>query len=219
MIGLVNPVADTENVLEQACAQGLVPVAVIDDHEAAIPLGRALTAAGGRVIEVTFRTAAAARAIELLAGDGSLLVGAGTVIRPQQVDAAHDAGARFVVSPGFDLRVVERCRELGLPVVPGVSSATEIMAALSAGISLVKLFPAEACGGVTLLRALHGPFPEVRFIPTGGLTAANAPDYLRLPYVAAIGGSWMVAPSLLAQGDYAAITELTTIALAAASRP
>jgi 2-dehydro-3-deoxyphosphogluconate aldolase/(4S)-4-hydroxy-2-oxoglutarate aldolase len=215
----VQPLSDHDTVLEQACAQGLIPVAVIDDHEAALPLGRALASGGGRVIEVTFRTSAAARAIEQLAAEGSLLVGAGTVIRPQQVDAAHEAGARFVVSPGFDLRVVERCRELGLPVVPGVSSATEIMAALSAGISLVKLFPAEACGGVTLLRALHGPFPDVRFIPTGGLTEANAADYLRLPYVAAIGGSWMVAPSLLARGDFAAIAELTATALDAARRP
>jgi 2-dehydro-3-deoxyphosphogluconate aldolase / (4S)-4-hydroxy-2-oxoglutarate aldolase len=203
-------------VLERACAQGLIPVAVIDDHAAAAPLGRALAAAGGRVIEVTFRTAAAERAIADLVEDETLLVGAGTVIRPQQVDAAHAAGARFIVSPGFDLRVVERCLELGLPVVPGVASASEIMAALAAGLPLVKLFPAEASGGLALLRALHAPFPDVRFIPTGGLTAENAPGYLQLPYVAAIGGSWMVAPSLIATGDFDAITRLTAAALDAA---
>jgi 2-dehydro-3-deoxyphosphogluconate aldolase / (4S)-4-hydroxy-2-oxoglutarate aldolase len=203
-------------VLEQACAQGLIPVAVIDDQAAAAPLGRALAAAGGQVIEVTFRTAAAEHAIAALAEAGTLLVGAGTVIRPEQVDAACEAGARFVVSPGFDLRVVERCRERGLPAVPGVASASEIMAALAAGLSLVKLFPAEASGGLALVRALHAPFPDVRFIPTGGLTEENAPAYLRLPYVAAIGGSWMVAPSLIAAGDFDAITRLTATALAAA---
>lgn len=201
-------------VLEQACAQGLIPVAVIDDHAAAAPLGRALAAAGGEVIEVTFRTAAAERAIADLAEQGSLLVGAGTVIRPEQVDAARAAGARFVVSPGFDLRVVERCLELDLPVVPGVASASEIMAALAAGLSLVKLFPAEPLGGVGLLGALHAPFPDVRFIPTGGLTEENAPGYLRLAYVPAIGGSWMVAPSLIAAGDFDEITRRTVAALA-----
>jgi 2-dehydro-3-deoxyphosphogluconate aldolase / (4S)-4-hydroxy-2-oxoglutarate aldolase len=207
-----------ETVLERACAQGLIPVAVIDELASAVPLGRALAAAGGRVVEVTFRSAAAERAIADLAEQGTLLVGAGTVIRPQQVDAARAAGARFIVSPGFDLRVVERCLELGLPVVPGVASASEIMAALAAGLSLVKLFPAEALGGLALLRALHAPFPDVRFIPTGGLTEENAPGYLRLPYVAAIGGSWMVAPSLIAAGDFDAITRLTVAALAA-TRP
>jgi 2-dehydro-3-deoxyphosphogluconate aldolase/(4S)-4-hydroxy-2-oxoglutarate aldolase len=205
---------ESPTVLGRACAQGLIPVAVIDDRAAAAPLGRALSAAGGQVIEVTFRTAAAERAVADLAEQGMLLVGAGTVVRPEQVDAARAAGARFVVSPGFDLRVVERCLELGLPVVPGVASASEIMAALGAGLSLVKLFPAEPLGGVALVRALHGPFPDVRFIPTGGLTVENAPGYLRLPSVAAIGGSWMVAPSLIAAGEFDQITRLTAAALA-----
>jgi 2-dehydro-3-deoxyphosphogluconate aldolase / (4S)-4-hydroxy-2-oxoglutarate aldolase len=205
-----------DTVLEQACAQRLIPVAVIDDRAAALPLGRALAAAGGQVIEVTLRTAAAEHAIADLVDEGTLLVGAGTVVRPRQVEAAQAAGARFVVSPGFDRRVVERCLELALPVVPGVASASEIMAALAAGLSLVKLFPAEASGGVMLLRALHAPFPEVSFVPTGGLTEANAPAYLRLPYVAAIGGSWMVAPALIAASDFDAITRLTAATLAAA---
>jgi 2-dehydro-3-deoxyphosphogluconate aldolase/(4S)-4-hydroxy-2-oxoglutarate aldolase len=203
-----------ETVLGRACAQGLIPVAVIEDGAAAVLLGRALAAAGGRVVEVTFRTVAAERAIAELVEQGLLLVGAGTVVRPEQVDAARAAGARFIVSPGFDVRVVERCRELALPVVPGVASASEIMAALAAGLSLVKLFPAEPLGGLALLRALHAPFPDVRFIPTGGLTAENAPGYLRLPYVAAIGGSWMLAPSLIAAGDFDQITRLTAAALA-----
>ena len=203
-----------DETLELACAQRLIPVVVIEDAASAEPLQQALVAGGARVVEVTFRTDAAEDAIARMAEDGSLLVGAGTLVTPEQVDAAQRAGARFVVSPGFDARVVGRCRELGLPVVPGVATASEVMAALAADLTLLKLFPAEACGGVATLRALHGPFPGVRFIPTGGLTEANAGDYLRLPYVAAIGGSWMVAPSLIASGDFASITRLTRAALA-----
>ena len=134
-------------------------------------------------------------------------------MRAEQVDAATRAGAQFVVSPGLSARVVERCRDLGVSIVPGVATASEVMAALALDLSLLKLFPAEACGGVALVRALGGPFPGVRFIPTGGIDADNAGDYLRLASVAAIGGSWMVAPALLAAGDYDAITRLTAAAL------
>ena len=203
----------TDPVLERACDQRMIPVVVVDDIATAAPLGQALSAAGALVVEVTLRTDAAEQALAVLAESGELLVGAGTVLRPQQVDAAQRAGAQFIVSPGLDPRVVERCRDLGLAVVPGVATASEVMAALALDLSLLKLFPAEACGGIALLRALGGPFPGVRFIPTGGLTAANAADYLRVPSVAAIGGSWMVAPALLAAGDYDAITRLTTEAL------
>ena len=157
----------------------------------------ALKRGGLPVAEVTFRTEASIRALGALAGDGELLVGAGTVIRPEQVDLARDAGARFVVTPGFSPRVVERCRELAMPVIPGVSTASEVIAALDHGCELLKFFPAEASGGAATIRALAGPFPHVRFIPTGGVSAANAPVYLRLPSVAAVGGSWMVAPTLL----------------------
>ena len=203
----------TDPVLERACDQRMIPVVVVDDIATAAPLGQALSAAGALVVEVTLRTDAAEQALAVLAESGELLVGAGTVLRPQQVDAAQRAGAQFIVSPGLDPRVVERCRDLGLAVVPGVATASEVMAALALDLSLLKLFPAEAGGGIALLRALGGPFPGVRFIPTGGLTAANAADYLRVPSVAAIGGSWMVAPALLAAGDYDAITRLTTEAL------
>ena len=203
----------TDPVLERACDQRVIPVVVVDDIATAAPLGHALSAAGALVVEVTLRTDAAEQALAVLAESGELLVGAGTVLRPQQVDAAQRAGAQFIVSPGLDPRVVERCRDLGLAVVPGVATASEVMAALALDLSLLKLFPAEAGGGIALLRALGGPFPGVRFIPTGGLTAANAADYLRVQSVAAIGGSWMVAPALLAAGDYDAITRLTTEAL------
>lgn len=208
----------TDTALDPVCRQRVLPVVVVDDPATVEPLGAALAAGGARVVEVTLRTDAALGAIEQLVAGGSLVVGAGTVLRPEQVDAAKAAGASFVVSPGLDLDVVARCRELELPVLPGVATASEITAALRAGLALLKFFPAEACGGVALLRALHGPFPEVRFVPTGGLTAANAADYLRLPFVPAIGGSWMVAPALLAAGDYGAITELTAAALVLAGR-
>ncbi len=124
-----------------------------------------------------------------------MLVGAGTIVRPDQVDLALDAGAQFIVSPGFSSQVVERCQAVGLPVLPGVATATDVMAALDLGIDLLKLFPAEASGGLDLLRALQGPFPDVRFVPTGGVNSENAAEYLSLPSVAAIGGSWMVAPA------------------------
>ena len=160
------------------------------------------------VAEITFRTEAAADAIRLIAAETGLLVGAGTVVRPEQVDLAVEAGARFIVTPGFSAAVVERCRELDVLVIPGVATATEIVAALDHGLDLLKFFPAEAAGGVALLRALQGPFPGVRFVPTGGVSAANAASYLALSSVAAIGGSWMVAPELIAARDFAAVTQL-----------
>jgi 2-dehydro-3-deoxyphosphogluconate aldolase / (4S)-4-hydroxy-2-oxoglutarate aldolase len=202
--------------LEPIVAQRVIPVVVVDDPATVQPLGLALAAAGCRVCEITLRSEAALGAVASLAATGSLLVGAGTVVRPDQVDQAKAAGARFIVSPGLDLEVIARCRELRLPVIPGCATASEIMRALRAGLTVLKPFPAEACGGVAFLRALHGPFPDVSFVPTGGLTAVNAPDYLRLACVAAIGGSWMVAPALLGARDFAQITELTAAALAAA---
>ena len=203
----------TDPLLERVCEQRVIPVVVVDDLATAAPLGRALASAGARVVEVTLRSPASERSLAVLAERGDLLVGAGTVVRAEQVDAATRAGAQFVVSPGLSARVVERCRDLGVSIVPGVATASEVMAALALDLSLLKLFPAEACGGVALVRALGGPFPGVRLIPTGGIDADNAGDYLRLASVAAIGGSWMVAPALLAAGDYDAITQLTAAAL------
>ena len=147
--------------------------------------------------------------MRLLAHETRLLVGAGTVVRPEQVDLAVEAGARFIVMPGLSPRVVERCRELNVLVIPGVATATEVIAALDHGLDLLKLFPAQVAGGVALLRALQGPFPGVRWIPTGGVSAANAASYLALPSVAAVGGSWMVAPELIAARDFATVTRLT----------
>jgi len=186
----------------------IVPVVVLEELETAVPVASALAEGGLPVAEVTLRTAVAAEAIALIAAETDVLVGAGTVVRPDQVDEAVAAGARFIVTPGLSGRVVERCRELDVLVIPGVATATEVIAALDLGLDLLKLFPAEAAGGVPLLRALRGPFPDVRFVPTGGVSAANAASYLALPSVAAVGGSWMVAPELVAARDFAAVTRL-----------
>ena len=180
----------------------VVPVVVLDDVARALDLGAALAAGGLPVAEVTFRTPGAAAVLRALAGRGDVRVGAGTVLTRTQVDVAHDAGAAFVVSPGLGVEVVRRCRELGLPVVPGAATATEIMRALDLGVSTVKFFPAEACGGLRTVAALAAAFPQVRFVPTGGITAAGAREYLAHPAVAAVGGSWMVAPDLLAAGRW-----------------
>jgi 2-dehydro-3-deoxyphosphogluconate aldolase / (4S)-4-hydroxy-2-oxoglutarate aldolase len=180
----------------------IVPVVVLDDPGRADDLGAALVAGGLPVAEVTFRTPAAAAVLRRLADRGDLVVGAGTVLTTEQVDRAQEAGARFVVSPGLSADVVRHCQELGLPVLPGVSTATELMHALRLGLTTVKLFPAEACGGLGTVKALAAAFPGARFVPTGGITAASAPAYLAHPAVAAVGGSWMVAPDLLSGGRW-----------------
>ena len=200
------------DVLRAVLGGRVVPVVVLEELETAVPVALALQAGGLPVAEVTFRTAVAVDAINRIAGDTDVLVGAGTVVRPEQVDEAVAAGARFIVTPGLSLRVIERCRELDVLVIPGVATATEVIAALDQGLDVLKLFPAEAAGGIALLRALRGPFPDVRFVPTGGISAANAASYLALPSVAAVGGSWMVAPELVAARDYAAVTRLARAA-------
>ena len=199
----------TNDVSTAVLGRRVIPVVVIRELETALPLADALERGGLPVAEVTFRTAAAAEAIRRIAGETTVLVGAGTVVRPDQVDLAVEAGARFIVTPGFSTEVVERCNEQNILVIPGVATATEVIAALDHGLDLLKFFPAEAAGGIRLLRALQGPFPDVRWVPTGGVNAANAASYLELPSVAAVGGSWMVAPELLAARDFAAVTDLT----------
>lgn len=207
-------------VLDALCRRGIVPVVLADELDHMRPLGESLKAGGLPVAEITFRSDTAVDALRLLAADEDLLVGAGTIVTAEQVRVAHAAGARFVVTPGFSAAVLERCRELALAVVPGVATATEVIAALDQGIRLMKFFPAEPAGGPAMLRALAGPFPDVRFIPTGGVSASNAADYLSLPTVAAVGGSWMVAPALMRSGDFDAISRLAAeaVSIAAAAR-
>ncbi|MBU2663722.1 bifunctional 4-hydroxy-2-oxoglutarate aldolase/2-dehydro-3-deoxy-phosphogluconate aldolase [Actinoplanes bogorensis] len=195
----------------------VVPVVVLDDPGAADDLGAALVAGGLPVAEATFRTPQAAAVLRRLAQRSDLVVGAGTVLTTRQVDQAYEAGARFVVSPGLSAEVVRRCQTLGLPVIPGVSTATEIMAALDLGLDTVKFFPAEASGGLPTVKALAAAFPQVRFVPTGGITAQSAPIYLGHPSVAAIGASWMVAPDLLAAGKWDEVTARCTATVAATS--
>lgn len=193
----------------------VVPAVVLDDAGRADDLGAALVAGGLPVAEVTFRTPHAADVLRRLAGRGDLLAGAGTVLTAAQVDQAHDAGARFVVSPGLSVEVVDRCRALAIPVVPGASTASEIMRALDLGIDLVKFFPAEPSGGLSAIRALSAAFPGVRFVPTGGITAESVSAYLAHPAVAAVGGSWMVSPALLAAGRWDEVAALCASAVGA----
>ncbi|WP_241825635.1 bifunctional 4-hydroxy-2-oxoglutarate aldolase/2-dehydro-3-deoxy-phosphogluconate aldolase [Micromonospora sp. CB01531] len=202
--------------MEAIAAGRILPVVVLHGARAADPLGAALIAGGIRSAEVTFRTDAAADAIRALSGNPDLLVGAGTVLTREQVDRAIEAGARFVVSPGFSPAVVHHCQALGIPVFPGVASATEIQMALDAGLDTVKFFPAEQLGGVSMIKALAAPFRSVRFIPTGGVNPANLRDYLTQPAVLAVGGTWIVAPDLISTGRWDEITNLTAAAVSAA---
>jgi 2-dehydro-3-deoxyphosphogluconate aldolase/(4S)-4-hydroxy-2-oxoglutarate aldolase len=189
-------------------------VIVIDDPAQAAPLAHALVDSGLHSAEVTFRTRHAARAIEGMARYPELLVGAGTVRTPEQVRRAQDAGASFILSPGFSGQVVEESRARHLPVYPGVSSASDIHRATEAGLTVLKFFPAEASGGTRAIAALSAPFPEVRFIPTGGVGVDNLGDYLNLASVHAVGGIWMVPAQLMRDGDWATVTRLCREAVA-----
>lgn len=201
-------------VLEKLGELALVPVIEIEHAEHAVPLGEALLAAGLPCAEITFRTAAAEEAIRrLTASLPQMLTGAGTVLTVEQAQRAVDAGARFVVSPGLNPALIDWCLQENVPVIPGVATPTEVGMALSKGLSLVKFFPAEALGGVKMLRALAAPFKGVRFIPTGGITAANLADYLKLPAVYACGGSWIAPPALISAGAFDEIARLTRQAL------
>ncbi|SCG17480.1 2-keto-3-deoxy-phosphogluconate aldolase [Micromonospora echinofusca] len=197
-------------------AARILPVVVLDAARDAAPLADALVRGGLRSAEVTFRTDAAAEAIRVMSERPDLLVGAGTVLTPDQVDRAVEVGARFVVTPGFSPQVVARCQERGVPVFPGVATGTEIQMALDAGLDTVKFFPAEQLGGVGMIKALAAPFRSVRFIPTGGVNTGNLADYLALPAVLAVGGTWMVAPDLIAAGRWDEVAARTAAAVEAA---
>lgn len=200
-------------LLDQIATARLVPVVVLDDAARAAPLAEALVAGGLPVAEVTFRTAAAVESIRAMAANPEMLVGAGTVLTVEQVDAAVDAGARYIVSPGFSVSVVRRARERGVLALPGTVTATEVQAALGEGLTAVKFFPAETSGGAAAIKALSAPFADVRFVPTGGIGPKNVAEYLALPCVLAVGGSWMVPRDVVAAGDFARITDLTAEAV------
>lgn len=189
---------------------GLVPVITIGSPRDAVPLAEALLDGGIGCAEVTFRTPSAAEAIHAISSTrGELLVGAGTVLTVEQAEQATQAGAQYIVAPGFDPAVVGWCLARNVPVIPGVATPTEISMALARGLDLLKFFPAEAMGGAATLGALSAPFASVRFIPTGGVTVANLPQYLALPNVAACGGSWMAKEGMISAGKFTEIARLS----------
>jgi 2-dehydro-3-deoxyphosphogluconate aldolase/(4S)-4-hydroxy-2-oxoglutarate aldolase len=197
------------NTLELATHGPVIPVIVIKRLEDAVPLAEALVAGGVRVLEVTLRSEVALQAIEAMArAVPQAIVGAGTVRSVADARAARDAGSVFAVSPGYTPEVGRACREIGLPLLPGVSTASEVMTANADGYSFLKLFPATAVGGIGLLKALHGPFPDVAFCPTGGITPETAPQFLALPNVKVCGGSWLTPDEAVSQRDWARITTL-----------
>jgi 2-dehydro-3-deoxyphosphogluconate aldolase/(4S)-4-hydroxy-2-oxoglutarate aldolase len=202
------------DVLERIGAIGVVPVVEISDVSRARPLGDALMAGGLPCAEITFRTPVAAEVIEALRREcPGILVGAGTLTSPEQVDAAIGAGAGFLVSPGFNSAVVERALLRGMIIVPGVCTPTEIETALAYGLTVVKLFPAEIAGGVPLIELLAAPYSGVRFVPSGGINSENLARYLALPQVLACAGSWLVRRQLVDAGEFDAVRKLAAEAV------
>ena len=202
-------------VLKKIEAIGIVPVVKIDRAEDAVPLARALINGGLPCAEVTFRTDAAADAIAAMSkAFPDMLVGAGTVLTPEQADAAWEAGAKFIVSPGLNPAVVKHCVEKGYPITPGVATPGEVEIALSFGLEVVKFFPAEAAGGLAMIKAMSAPYGKLKFMPTGGISAKNLNEYLAFPKILACGGSWMVTADLINDGKFDEIERLTREAVA-----
>ena len=197
-------------ILEEIGRIGIVPVIKIDDAEKAVPLAKALLAGGIPCVELTFRTAQGEEAIRRIAAAmPEMLVGAGTVLTPDQVDRAIDAGAKFIVSPGFNPRVVSRCVERKIPVTPGCSTPSDVEQAMEFGLEVVKFFPAEQAGGIDYIKAISAPYPNMRFMPTGGINAGNIAKYMSFDKVLACGGSWMATADLINAGDFEKITALS----------
>ncbi|HEX9275355.1 MAG TPA: bifunctional 4-hydroxy-2-oxoglutarate aldolase/2-dehydro-3-deoxy-phosphogluconate aldolase [Casimicrobiaceae bacterium] len=198
----------------------VIPVIVIDDVDQAVPLARALVAGGVRVLEVTLRTPAGIGAVAAIARQvEGAIVGVGTITRPEDFAQAVAAGARFGVSPGLTPALVDAAHRASLPLLPGVMTPSDVIAAKAAGFTELKLFPALQAGGIGMLKALAGPFPDITFCPTGGVTAANAPDFLALPNVACVGGSWLTPKDAITAADWMRITSLAREAAALRARP
>ena len=195
--------------LERLKRAGIVPVVVLDDAKDAVPTAQAMLAGGIDVMEITFRTAAAADSIRAVAENcPDMLVGAGTVLNLEQCRLAVEMGAKFIVSPGFDPQVVGWCVEHGISVTPGCVTPTEITAAVNMGLKVVKFFPANVYGGLNAMKNLSAPFVGIKFIPTGGVNAANAREYIEAPFIHAVGGSWVCPKGDIAAGNFEKITEL-----------
>ena len=201
---------------------GVVPVVVLDDVKDALPLAKALTEGGLPCAEVTFRTEAAEESIKVMAeAYPDMVVGAGTVLTIEQVDAAVKAGAKFIVSPGFDPEIVDYCLEKEIPIFPGCVTPSEVAQAVKRGLKVVKFFPAEPSGGVVMIKAMAAPYNQLRFMPTGGIGTQNLKDYLEFNKIICCGGSWMVKADLIKNGEFDTICKLTKEAkeLAKSSRP
>lgn len=196
-------------MITQLASLKIIPVVALDSADDAEPLAEALVAGGLPVAEITLRTDAAFDAIRKLRDRDDILVGSGTVHSAAQAEASVEAGAKFVVTPGFNPKTVAWCVANKVPVFPGISSPTDLESALEHGLEVVKFFPAETLGGVKTLKAFSGPYGGMKFIPTGGIDSGNLAEYLRLPCVVACGGSWMVKPSLFADGNFSEVTRLT----------
>jgi len=212
----MSPTAETE-IVETLGRIRVLPVMSVPDADGAEAACRALLAGGISCVEITFRTDAAAEAIRRVSAIDGLLVGAGTVLSPEQAEAAADAGARFAVAPGTSETVVEACRGLGLPFFPGVATPSEIERARALGCRTLKVFPAATLGGVAFLRAVSAPYRDVRFIPTGGIDAANLAAHLAVPSVLACGGSWLCEQGLIREGRFDEIERLAREAVEAAA--
>jgi 2-dehydro-3-deoxyphosphogluconate aldolase / (4S)-4-hydroxy-2-oxoglutarate aldolase len=203
------------NTLELAGYGPVIPVIVLQRVADAVPMARALVAGGVRVLEVTLRTPVGLACIEAIARDvPEAVVGAGTIRNAADARAAKNAGSRFGVSPGYTAAVGAACREAGLPLLPGVATAGEVMAAMADGLNFLKFFPATAAGGIPMLKALAGPYPDIAFCPTGGITVETAPQFLALPNVKVCGGSWLTPQDAVDTGDWGRITALARAASA-----
>ena len=193
--------------VEQVASCGVVPVVVLEDEAQAVPTARALLAGGINAMEITFRTAAAKGSIAKVAKEvPEMIVGAGTVVNLQNLHDAVDAGAKFIVCPGSDPELIAEAIRLNVPITPGVVTPSEIMMGLKLGLKVFKFFPAETFGGLKTIKALSGPFPQIKFLPTGGINQANAAEYFKNPKILAVGGSWMVTKDMVAAGDFEGIT-------------
>ena len=205
---------------EEILRQGpVVPVMVIHKLEHAVPLAKALMAGGIRVLEITLRTLVAVDAISAISREvPGAIVGAGTVIRPEELTAVAEAGAVFAISPGLTVELLQAANQGTIPLIPGISTVSELMTGMALGYTHFKFFPAEAAGGLKMLKAIAGPFPQITFCPTGGITLDNYRDYLALSNVACIGGSWVAPQEAMDQGDWARITALTREAVERSGR-
>ena len=220
MTNLSSHGAQTEMIVTELRRLRLVPVIVIDDHSGASSLAQALVDGGLPCAEVTFRTKGAREALERISAEfPQILAGAGTVLTPAQAKEARDAGARFVVAPGFSPAVVEYCIEHDIPVFPGIATPSEIEAALMRGLNVLKFFPAEPLGGLSYLKAISAPYGMVEFMPTGGISLQNVGSYLSFPKVVACGGSWIAPPDWIASGQFDRIAAAARSAVEAVNPP